>query len=164
MTWRYMLLMLAPRCEVRGPEAADAKAGPSHWLSLPACAHGTAPAPGVPAAAHLLYILSSLPSSGQASTLALSWFLSFFLPFYLFLFSWSTIGLQCCVSFFLQQHESALCMLPWRAQTVKNAPAMQETWIQSLGREDPREKGMAIHFRILAWRIPWTEEPSGLPS
>ena len=100
MTWRYMLLMLAPRCEVRGSEAADAKAGPSHWPSLPACAHGTAPAPGVPAATHLLYILSSLPSSGQASTPALSWFLSFFFPFYLFLFSWSTIGLQCCVSFF----------------------------------------------------------------
>ena len=44
------------------------------------------------------------------------------------------------------------------AQTVKNLPAMQETWIQSLSREDPREKGMAIHSSILAWRIPWTEE------
>ena len=45
------------------------------------------------------------------------------------------------------------------AQTVKNLPAMQETWIQSLSREDPREKGMATHSSILAWRIPWTEEP-----
>ena len=50
------------------------------------------------------------------------------------------------------------------AQTVKNLPAMQETWIQSLSREDPREKGMATHSSILAWRIPWTEEPGGLQS
>ena len=41
---------------------------------------------------------------------------------------------------------------------------MQETWVQSLGREDPLEKGMAIHSSILAWRIPWTEEPGGLQS
>ena len=46
----------------------------------------------------------------------------------------------------------------------KNLPAMQETQIQSLGWEDPLEKGMATHFSILAWRIPWTEEPSGLQS
>ena len=44
------------------------------------------------------------------------------------------------------------------AQMVKNAPAMQETWVRSLGQEDPLEKGMAIHSSILAWRIPWTEE------
>ena len=43
---------------------------------------------------------------------------------------------------------------------VKNLPAMQETWVQSLGREDPLEKGMATYSSILAWRIPWTEEPS----
>ena len=48
------------------------------------------------------------------------------------------------------------------AQTVKNLPAMQETQDQSLGQEDPLEKGMAAHCSILAWRIPWTEEPSGL--
>ena len=42
---------------------------------------------------------------------------------------------------------------------VKNLPAMQETWVRSLGREDPLEKGMATHSSILAWRIPWTEEP-----
>ena len=47
------------------------------------------------------------------------------------------------------------------AQTVKNLPAMQETRVQSLGWEDPLEKGMAIHSSILAWRIPWTEEPGG---
>ena len=42
------------------------------------------------------------------------------------------------------------------AQLVKNPPAMRETWVQSLGWEDPLEKGKAIHSRILAWRIPWT--------
>ena len=42
---------------------------------------------------------------------------------------------------------------------VKNPPAMQETWVQSLGQEDPLEKGMAAHSSILAQRIPWTEEP-----
>ena len=45
---------------------------------------------------------------------------------------------------------------------VKNLPAMQETWVQSLGGEDPLEKGMATHSSILAWRIPWTEEPGRL--
>ena len=51
---------------------------------------------------------------------------------------------------------------PVVAQMVKNQPAMQETWIQSLSLKDPLEKGMATHFSILAWRIPWTEEPGGL--
>ena len=50
------------------------------------------------------------------------------------------------------------------AQTVKNLPAMQETWVWSLGWEDPLEKGMATHSSILAQRIPWTEEPGGLQS
>ena len=48
------------------------------------------------------------------------------------------------------------------AQTVKNPPSMLETWFRSLGREDPLEKEMATHSSILAWRIPWTEEPSRL--
>ena len=48
------------------------------------------------------------------------------------------------------------------AQTVKNLPAMQKTWVQSLGQEDPLEKEMATHSGILAGRIPWTEEPGGL--
>jgi len=48
------------------------------------------------------------------------------------------------------------------AQTVKNLPVMQETRVQSLGCEDPLEKGMAIHSSVLAWRIPWTEKPGGL--
>ena len=47
------------------------------------------------------------------------------------------------------------------AQTVKNPPAMQETWVRSQGWEDPLEKGMATHSSILAWRILWTEEPGG---
>ena len=50
------------------------------------------------------------------------------------------------------------------AQTVKNQPAMQETRVQSLHWEDPLEKEMATHSSILAWRIPWTEEPGGLQS
>ena len=49
-------------------------------------------------------------------------------------------------------------------QTVKNLPAMQETWFQSPGWEDPLQKGMATHSSILAWRITWTEEPGGLQS
>ena len=50
---------------------------------------------------------------------------------------------------------------------VKNLPAMQEMqemWVQSLGQEDPLEEGVATHSSILAWRIPWTEEPGGLQS
>ena len=50
------------------------------------------------------------------------------------------------------------------AQTVKNLPAMWETWVQSLGWEDPLEEGMATHSSILAWRIQWTEEPGRLKS
>ena len=48
--------------------------------------------------------------------------------------------------------------------TVKNLPAMQEIQVPSLGQEDPLEEGMATHSSILAWRIPWTEEPGGLQS
>ena len=49
-------------------------------------------------------------------------------------------------------------------QTLKDLPEMRETWVQSLGQEDPLEKGLATHSGILAWRIPWTEEPGGLQS
>ena len=49
-------------------------------------------------------------------------------------------------------------------QMVKNLPKLQETWVRSLGQEDPLEKGMAINSRILAWKIPWTGEPGGLQS
>ena len=50
------------------------------------------------------------------------------------------------------------------AQTVKNLPAMQATQVGSLGREDPLERAMATHPSILAWKIPWTEEPGRLQS
>ena len=60
----------------------------------------------------------------------------------------------------LETHQRASLVTQW----VKNLPAMQETQVRSLGREDPLEKGMATHSRILAWKIPWTEEPAGLQS
>ena len=49
------------------------------------------------------------------------------------------------------------------SQTVKRLSAMQETWVQSLGWEDPLEKEMAAHSSVLAWKIPWTTEPGRLP-
>ena len=49
-------------------------------------------------------------------------------------------------------------------QAVKHPPAIQETWVPSLGQDDPLETEMATHSSILAWRIPWTEEPGGLQS
>ena len=58
-----------------------------------------------------------------------------------------------------------MCKLPWASlvvQTIKNVPAMLETWVQSLGWEDLLEKEMATHSSTLAWKIPWTEEPGGL--
>ena len=52
----------------------------------------------------------------------------------------------------------------YNGSVVKNQPAMQETQVRSLGWENPLEEGMATHFSILAWRIPWTEKPSRLES
>ena len=49
-------------------------------------------------------------------------------------------------------------------KSIKNLPAMQQTWVRSLDREDPLEKEMATHSSILAWRIPWTQEPVWLQS
>ena len=57
---------------------------------------------------------------------------------------------------------SELCDFREVTQTVKNLLAVQDIRVQSLGREDPLEKGMATHSSILTWRIPWTEEPGGL--
>ena len=54
--------------------------------------------------------------------------------------------------------------LPWWLRGLKGLPAMWETWVRSLGLEDPLEKEMATHSNILAWRIPWMEEPGGLQS
>ena len=55
-----------------------------------------------------------------------------------------------------------LKLASWVTKIVKSLPAMQETQVRSLGREGPLEKGMASNSNILAWRIPWTEEPGGL--
>ena len=57
-----------------------------------------------------------------------------------------------------------LFLKPLMVQRVKRLSAMQETWVQSLGQEDPLEKEMATHSRTIAWKIPWTEEPGRLQS
>ena len=70
------------------------------------------------------------------------------------------------MTFFLKHYLRLICLM-WAslvAQLVKNPPAMRETWVRSLGWEDPLEKGKATHSSILAWRIPWTEEPGALQS
>ena len=64
--------------------------------------------------------------------------------------------IACFISFI-----SWICLV---AQTVKRLPTMWETWVRSLGQEDPLEKEMATHSSTLAWKILWTEEPSGLQS
>ena len=73
---------------------------------------------------------------------------------------------------FLSQDTSQVYFKVWSfpfgaslvAQMVKNLPVMKETWVQSLAGDDPLEEGMATHSSILAWKIPWTEEPGGLQS
>ena len=64
----------------------------------------------------------------------------------------------------LYPSNNSICTITPLAETVKNLPAMQETWVLSLGWEDPLEKGLANHYSILAWRIPWMEEPGRLQS
>ena len=59
---------------------------------------------------------------------------------------------------------NTICMCMLVTQSVKNLPAMQETWVRSQGWKDPLEKEMTTHSSILAWKIPWTEEPGGLQS
>ena len=68
------------------------------------------------------------------------------------------------VPFLCPNHGQVLGFLFLVAQTVKRLSAMQETWVQSLGREDPLEKEMAAHSSILAWKIPWMVEPGRLLS
>ena len=70
----------------------------------------------------------------------------------------ASISMGCWLDWFDRSQE------PVGAQLVKNLPAVQKTWVWSLGQEDPLEKGIETHFSILAWRIPWTEEPGGLQS
>ena len=77
-----------------------------------------------------------------------------------------------CYSIYFSQQlcelDVSICILGFPgtlvAQRVKHLPAMQETWVRSLSQEDPLVKEMATHSSILAWRIPWTEEPGGLQS
>ena len=71
--------------------------------------------------------------------------------------NWGTTHISGFLSSVLEQAS----LVAW---TVKNLLAMQETWLQSLGREDPLEKEMTTHSSILAWKIPWTEEPGRLQS
>ena len=66
------------------------------------------------------------------------------------------------VDFLIQYKGYLILTSPLVAQTVKSLPVMQETWVQSLGQEDPLEKKVATHSSILAWRIPWMEEPGRL--
>ena len=74
----------------------------------------------------------------------------------------NNVFVLCCVSTKARGWKTALLtsfntpVLPWASLTGKNRPAMQETWVLSLGQEDPLEKGMAVHSSILAWRIPWS--------
>ena len=73
-----------------------------------------------------------------------------------------TVHFRSYLSFITKFENKVLNTCPWTslvAQMVKNLPAIQETQVQSLGQEDPLEKGMATHSSILAWRILWTEEP-----
>ena len=63
---------------------------------------------------------------------------------------------------FLFRIQNLVTVLTLVAQTAKRLPKMQETWVRSLGREDPLEKEMVTQSSILAWEIPWTEEPCGL--
>ena len=86
-------------------------------------------------------------------------------------FMWIFLSTSLLPSLYLLLPDLLLIMtLPWTiwaslaAQMLKNLPAMWETWVRSLGWEDPLEKGMATHCSILVWRIPWTEEPGGLQS
>ena len=72
---------------------------------------------------------------------------------------WGAIAFSEVIGYPLPYSQASLVV-----QTVKNAPAMQETWVLFLGQEDPLKKGMATHYSILAWRIPWSEEPGGLQS
>ena len=73
-------------------------------------------------------------------------------------------GVKCSLIPFLTCYLSGNLWTSQVAQMVKNLPAVKETWVQSLGQEDPLKKEMATHSSVLAWRIPWTEEPGGLHS
>ena len=78
---------------------------------------------------------------------------------------WGYLGIHCAnIMTFLKVLFIVLCLGSLVAQTVKRLPAVHETWVRSLVREDPLEKEMATHSSVLAWETPWTEEPSRLQS
>ena len=86
---------------------------------------------------------------------------------FIYFFNWRIIALQCW--FLLENNMNQLYIYTYIqaslvTQMVKNLPAVWETWVWSLGREDPLEKEMAIHSSTIAWKIPWTEEPGRLQS
>ena len=74
------------------------------------------------------------------------------------------LGAQCPMLHPQEQNENKVNIGLSGGSVVKNLPAMQEMWVQSLGQEDPLEKKMATLSTVLAWEIPWTEEPAGLQS
>ena len=116
---------------------------PDYWSGLPLPSPGDLLHPGIEPRSPALQV-DSLPTELQGKLL-----------------SNSTCLMPCTSSFF----SSVICLMYKGfpvAWMVKNLPAVQETQVQPLSQEDPLEKGMAIHTSILAWRIPWTEEPGRL--
>ena len=75
-----------------------------------------------------------------------------------------SVGTQYATGDIRLENNSSVQFSSLVAQRLKCLPAMQETWVQSLGQEDPLEKEMATHSSVLAWRVPGTGEPGGLPS
>ena len=142
LTVTHYSLLWPSRCEkIRGP--ANQPLGPF----LPALSHSPACGPS-PVTGTSTDIIVEPPSRCSDSRMVASLFVARLLlpvPFFLNLIF-------------------ILCWTSLIAQLVKNLPAMQETLVQFLGWEDPLEKEMAAHSSILAWRIPWAEEPGGLPS
>ena len=81
------------------------------------------------------------------------------------IYRFNVIPIKLPILFFTElEQKNSQFVCKHMTQMVKNLPAKQEAWVGSLGWEDPLEKGMATQFSILAWRIPWTEEPGGLQS
>ena len=78
--------------------------------------------------------------------------------------AWVSLGVWHLYKLFPLAYSQLSQSLPSGSDQVKNLPAMKETWVRFLGREDSLEKGMATYSSILVWRIPWTEEPGRLQS
>ena len=142
-------------CEGGGPrdEQNDLTGASWMWLALRAPVGQTLVAPG-----NHQWHMGPCPFSSQ-----------FFFSFYLFLFLISYLISLSFPFYLFHPMFSLLSALIETdgdtgvvAQMLKNLPAMQEAWVWSLGQEDPLEKGMATHSSIVAWRIPWTEEPDGV--